>query len=77
MAGGKISFEDFQTTVVEVDWAAQIAGPPLYGEWQVASAEGAIAEVNVDTRSVTSQYCCDADLLVAPPTFATFVAKFT
>ena len=58
MAGGAISPEDFQTAVVEVDWAAQIAGPPLYGEWKVAPAdhEGDIVEANVGTRPATSQY---------------------
>ena len=30
------------STGVEVDWAAQIAGSALYGEWQVAPAEGGI-----------------------------------
>ena len=60
--GATISFEDFENIVVEVDWAAQVAGPPLYGEWQVAPAEGDIVVAGVDTRPVTAQYCCDADM---------------
>ena len=78
MGGGKISLtlEDFESTVVEVDWATQIAGLALYDEWQVAPAEGDIVEAGVDTRSATCQYCSDTDMLVVPPTVAIFVAKF-
>ena len=50
---GTISFGNFETTVVEVDWAAQLAGSVLYDEWQVAPAEGDIVEDGVDTRPVT------------------------
>ena len=74
--GATISFEDFNNIVVEVDWAAQAAGSPLYDEWQVAPAQGDIVVAGVDTRPVTTQYCCDADMLVVPSTYATFVAKF-
>ena len=74
--GATISFENFENIVVEVDWAAQIAGSVLYEEWQVAPAEGDIAVAGVDTGPVTRQYCRDADMLVVPPTFAIFVAKF-
>ena len=77
---GTISFETFENTVVEVDWAAQLAGSVLHDEYQVAPAEGDIVEAGVDTRPVTRQYCRDADMLVVPPTlifkFAIFVAKF-
>ena len=66
LTGTTISFEDFDTTVVEVDWAAQSAGSPLYDEWQVAPAEGDIVIAGVDTRAVTAQYCYDADMLVVP-----------
>ena len=69
---GTISFETFENTVVEVDWAAQLAGSVLYDEYQVAPAEGDIVKVGVDTRPVTRQYCRDADMLVVPPTFAIF-----
>ena len=73
-----ISFENFENTVaiVEVDWAAQIAGSVLYDEWQVAPAEGDIVKAGVDTRPATRQYCRDADILVVPPTFAILIAKF-
>ena len=47
--GATIPFEDCDNIVVEVDWAAQAAGPPLYGEWQVAPAEGDIVVAGVDT----------------------------
>ena len=76
LTGTTITFEDFDTTVVEVNWAAQSAGSPLYDEWQVAPAEGDIVIAGVDTRAVTARYCYDADMLVVPLTYATFVAKF-
>ena len=76
MAGGKISFKEFANVIVDVGWAAQLAGSALYGEWQVAPAEGGIVHAGVDTRPVTAQYCFDADMLVVPSTYATFVAKF-
>ena len=65
--------------MVDVDWAAQLptgCALDLYDEWQVAPTEGDIVHVGVDTRPVTSQYCYDADMLVVPSTYATFVAKF-
>ena len=63
-SSGGIPFEDFENTVAEVGWAAQPAGPALYGEWPVAPAEGDVVEAGVNTRprSVTRQYCRDADL---------------
>ena len=45
------SFEDFDSIVVEVDWAAQSAGPPLYDEWQVAPAQGGIVVAGADTSA--------------------------
>ena len=45
--GATIPLGNFENFVVEVDWAAQIAGSVLYGEWQVAPAEGGIAEAGV------------------------------
>ena len=79
MAGGRVSFGEFGNVVVDVDWAAQLPTGctlDLYDEWQVASAEGDIVYVGVDTKPVTSQYCYDADMLVVPSAYATFVAKF-
>ena len=80
MAGGTISrsFEKFDNVVVDVDWAAQLAGSALYEEWQVTPAQGDIVHAGVDTAPATAQYCCDADMLVpvVPSTYATFVAKF-
>ena len=73
--GATNSFEDFGNIVVEVDWAAQSAGLPLYDEWQVAPAQGDIVVAGVGTRPVTEQYYRDADMLVVPSTYATFVAK--
>ena len=72
---GTISFETFETTVVEADWAAQLAGPVLYDEWPVAPAEGDIVEAGVGPRPTTRRYCLDADMFVVPQTFAIFVAK--
>ena len=81
-----ISFENFDrdrenaVVAMEVDWAAQLAGPVLHGERQAAPAEDGIVEDCVETRPTTRQYCRDADMLVVriPPTltFAIFVAKF-
>ena len=50
-SSGTISFAAFENTVVEVDWpwAAQLAGSDLYGEWQVAPAEGDIVGAGVGT----------------------------
>ena len=75
--GATIPFADFDNIVVEVDWAAQSAGPPLYDAWQVAPApaEGDIAVAGVGTGPVTRQYCRDADLLVVPPIFSISIAK--
>ena len=42
----------------------------------MAPAEGDIVHAGVDTRPATAQSCCDADMLVVPSTYATFVAKF-
>ena len=64
--GATNSFEDFDNTVVEVSWAAQSAGSPLYDEWQVAPAQGDIVIAGISASPVTAQYCSDADMLVVP-----------
>ena len=80
MAGSKIPFGEFGNVIVDVDWAAQLAGSALVLhdelEWQVAPAQGDIFHAGVGTTPATAQYCCDADMLVVPSTYATFVAKF-
>ena len=41
----KISVGEFGSAVVEVDWAAQLAGSALYGGWQVAPAAPAQGDI--------------------------------